>query len=449
MAAAVSMRGISTASEYRAGLALAEAIIPGSATVPAADEAHVRARARRSCATSTPPSCTAWRLALRALDAAAVAYTGSPFHALSARKQEELVARWQVDPVLKAPLGLRRARLQVRALRSRRRLRHDGRQAQRRHARSSSRGGSRRCTAPTTGARATSSATSSWSGTGAGGGVVGRELAERGYAVVFVEEGEHHRRDAFDGSAVHAHQRFYRGAFSVGNAPMPIFMGRLVGGSTAINGGTCFRTPAWVLERWCEEIGTDEFSPRGDDAPLRAGRALPRGGAVAARHHRPHRRLRGARLRRARLEPLRRPAQRPRLRRQGLLRLRLPHRRAPRDEPVVRPGGARQGRAPAHRARASSSVVLDEGRRARGVEAVTRARQEAPRAGARRHPRRGRGADAAAPAQAGARQPQRPGGRTSACTRARATPRSPRSRCAAPGTSRRATAATSSCATAS
>jgi choline dehydrogenase-like flavoprotein len=38
-------------------------------------------------------------------------------------------------------------------------------------------------------------------------------------------------------------------------------MGRMVGGSTAINGGTCFRTPPWVLERWCESIGTDEFAP--------------------------------------------------------------------------------------------------------------------------------------------------------------------------------------------
>jgi choline dehydrogenase-like flavoprotein len=97
-------------------------------------------------------------------------------------------------------------------------------------------------------------------GTGAGGGVVGRELADRGLAVVFVEEGEHHRRDAFDGSSIRALQRFYRGAFSVGNVAMPVFMGRLVGGSTAINGGTSLRPPTWVLDRWCEELGTSDFS---------------------------------------------------------------------------------------------------------------------------------------------------------------------------------------------
>jgi choline dehydrogenase-like flavoprotein len=91
--------------------------------------------------------------------------------------------------------------------------------------------------------------------------VVGRELADRGFAVVFIEEGEHYRRDAFDGSSVNAHKRFYRGAVSLGNVAMPVFMGRLVGGSTAINGGTCLRAPAWVLDRWCEEIGTADFAP--------------------------------------------------------------------------------------------------------------------------------------------------------------------------------------------
>jgi len=99
-------------------------------------------------------------------------------------------------------------------------------------------------------------------GTGAGGAVVGKELAERGYAVVLLEEGDHHRRDAFNGRAMEG-QRFYRAgssAAAVGNAFIPILMGRLVGGSTAINTGTCFRTPKWILDKWCETIGTDELS---------------------------------------------------------------------------------------------------------------------------------------------------------------------------------------------
>jgi choline dehydrogenase-like flavoprotein len=100
-------------------------------------------------------------------------------------------------------------------------------------------------------------------GTGAGGAVCGHELAARGLAVVFLEEGELHRRDSFTGSALKAHRDFYRGKAgitTVGNALAPIFMGRLVGGSTAINTGTCFRTPPWILDRWCETLGSDALS---------------------------------------------------------------------------------------------------------------------------------------------------------------------------------------------
>ncbi|HEX7604430.1 MAG TPA: FAD-dependent monooxygenase, partial [Polyangiaceae bacterium] len=42
-------------------------------------------------------------------------------------------------------------------------------------------------------------------GTGAGGAVVGTELAKRGLAVVFIEEGGHYRSQDFRGSVVHAH----------------------------------------------------------------------------------------------------------------------------------------------------------------------------------------------------------------------------------------------------
>jgi choline dehydrogenase-like flavoprotein len=51
----------------------------------------------------------------------------------------------------------------------------------------------------------------------------------------------------------------------MGNAAIPLFIGRLVGGGTAVNTGTCFRTPSWVLDRWCEEMGTGDFSPAAMD----------------------------------------------------------------------------------------------------------------------------------------------------------------------------------------
>jgi choline dehydrogenase-like flavoprotein len=245
--------------EYRAGLSLAEAIIPGSRKIPAADEATY-ARSMEVLHDFHPSIVTAFNLGVRALDAAAVAFTGHRFHELDANRQEELLLRWQTDPVLKTPLaavsliykfvhfdrpevyGTLGGKLNVvQNLEQPRWLSQV-------HRADAYPDDEIECEVVVV-------------GTGAGGAVVGRELAERGFAVVFLEEGEHHRRDAFDGRAVEAHKRFYRGAFTVGNAPMPIFIGRLLGGSTAINGGTSFRTPPWVLDRWCDEIGTDAFAP--------------------------------------------------------------------------------------------------------------------------------------------------------------------------------------------
>jgi choline dehydrogenase-like flavoprotein len=259
MAAVSVPRGVRTASERRAGLALAEAIIPGSRTIPAADEGTFD-RADELVSELHPTLARAWNIALRGLDAASVAYTGRPFHALGAREQDELVTRWQRDPVLKSPLGL--AAIVYKFVHFDRREVYETlggqlnvvssleqpRWLSQVHRADGWKEGDLECDVVVV-------------GTGAGGGVVGRELADRGHAVVFLEEGEHHRRDAFDGSSVTAHKRFYRAALSVGNAPMPIFVGRLVGGSTAINGGTCLRAPSWMLDRWCEELGTDELSP--------------------------------------------------------------------------------------------------------------------------------------------------------------------------------------------
>jgi choline dehydrogenase-like flavoprotein len=59
-----------------------------------------------------------------------------------------------------------------------------------------------------------------------------------------------------------ASQKYFRnGLVSVGNAPISILAGKLVGGSTAVNTGTCYRPPDRVLEGWCDRLGSDEFSP--------------------------------------------------------------------------------------------------------------------------------------------------------------------------------------------
>ncbi|HEY8041610.1 MAG TPA: GMC family oxidoreductase N-terminal domain-containing protein, partial [Polyangiaceae bacterium] len=248
------------AAQVRAGLALAEAILPGSAIIPAADEATFEATLE-TLREVHPQAVRMFGAALRAIDASAVAFTGRPFHALGAQKQAELIARWQVDPVLRTPFGLVSLLYKFHHLDRRDIYARLGgklnvvrdieqpRWLQQIHRADDWREQDVECDVVVV-------------GTGAGGGVVGRELADRGYAVVFVEEGEHYRRDQFDGRAVSAHTRFYRLAFTLGNAPMPIFIGRLVGGSTAVNGGTCFRTPPEVLEKWCEAIGSDDLSPQ-------------------------------------------------------------------------------------------------------------------------------------------------------------------------------------------
>lgn len=103
-------------------------------------------------------------------------------------------------------------------------------------------------------------------GTGAGGAVVAKELAERGVAVLLLEEGEYNQRQDFDRRTIPATRKLYRdGGLTgvVGNCVIPIPQGRTVGGSTTINAGTCLRTPPWILERWQSDLGLEALSPDG------------------------------------------------------------------------------------------------------------------------------------------------------------------------------------------
>jgi len=238
----------------RAALALAEALIPGSSRLPGADEVTVR-RAEELVGSTHPALLRAWNAAQQAIDAAAYARRGRRFQTLDALAQDQLLRHFEQDPVLGKALAL--ISLVYKAVHFDEPPRQglpvvgpleEGRWMRQMHRGDDWDGGDVECDVVVI-------------GSGAGGAVVGRELAARGHAVVFVEEGKYHARQDFDGSAVRAHQRFYRPAFSVGNTIIPIWMGRMVGGSTAINGGTSFRTPPWILERWCEELGTDAFAP--------------------------------------------------------------------------------------------------------------------------------------------------------------------------------------------
>ncbi|RME22386.1 MAG: hypothetical protein D6798_15930, partial [Deltaproteobacteria bacterium] len=101
-------------------------------------------------------------------------------------------------------------------------------------------------------------------GTGAGGAVVAAELAERGCGVALVEAGAFYDRTEFSGPPQDRLARFYDDGgmrFSVGNTVISIPTGRMVGGSTAINSGTCFRTPPAVLAEWRSRGFPAEFHP--------------------------------------------------------------------------------------------------------------------------------------------------------------------------------------------
>lgn len=104
-------------------------------------------------------------------------------------------------------------------------------------------------------------------GTGAGGAAAAFELASRGRAVLMVEEGDLHRRSSFDGRVSRTNKALYRDQglmFALGNAGIPIWAGRAVGGSTLINSGTCYRTPERTLRTWRDRMGLPSvFSSEG------------------------------------------------------------------------------------------------------------------------------------------------------------------------------------------
>jgi choline dehydrogenase-like flavoprotein len=252
-------RGISP-GYLRSALAVAETLLPGSARVPFADEstvAQVEEVVRAFDARLVP----VWRAAVRTLDYAAILNGGRPLHALSSSEQDSVLRAWEAHPLLREPLAVVSAVLKLVHFDQPSVYTRIGGQPNRVLTLEQPRWLSGVHRAAEWDGDDTIECDVVVVGTGAGGAVVGSELAERGHAVVFVEEGEHHRRDSFDGSSVRAHQRFYRAAASVGNATIPILAGRLVGGSTAINTGTCYRTPSWVLDRWCSDLGSDELSP--------------------------------------------------------------------------------------------------------------------------------------------------------------------------------------------
>ncbi len=249
--------------QYRAAVALARAIIPQGRRLPGAGPRTVQA-AEQLAEEMSAGGGLFFRHLVTGLDWLAVLHTGSRFHKLGPGERESLLRSWERSKVLYWPLFALSGLLKS--------AHFDHQEVYHAYGMEHRRGG------PAEKVRWVSQVHrgDDWDpgepiecdvvvvGTGPGGAIVGKELADQGHAVVFLEEGRLYRRDAFTGSVLTAHSKFYRGQGKVaswGNTMVPVLMGRLVGGSTAINTGTCFRTPSWVLDRWCEEMGSDELSP--------------------------------------------------------------------------------------------------------------------------------------------------------------------------------------------
>lgn len=243
----------------KAILGLAEAVIPGSTRTPAADETTV-ARLHDIARELGPRAESVLSLLVTTLDNAARLSTGRPFHALPRAKQQDVLVAWEKSPILRGPLHAFAIMLKI--------AHFDRPQTY------ESLGGRLRVIKEAEADRweRNIKPAHEWTddrdlecdvvivGTGAGGAVLAKELADRGHAVVLVEEGKRRKRNEFVGSFVRAHTSYIRNTFTLGSSPVTVLTGKLVGGSTAVNGGTCLRPPPWVHHRWSEELGSDHMS---------------------------------------------------------------------------------------------------------------------------------------------------------------------------------------------
>jgi choline dehydrogenase-like flavoprotein len=95
-------------------------------------------------------------------------------------------------------------------------------------------------------------------GSGAGGAVAAAELAAAGLDVIVLEAGEHYNRDNYPADHLEAIAELYRdGGLTIaeGRPPIPVPVARVLGGTTVINSGTCFRAPEPVLADWQQRFG--------------------------------------------------------------------------------------------------------------------------------------------------------------------------------------------------
>jgi choline dehydrogenase-like flavoprotein len=102
-------------------------------------------------------------------------------------------------------------------------------------------------------------------GTGAGGAVAGAALAKAGKRVLFLEAGgafaqEHFQQKKLSWSTTNLYAA-HGPQSTTGDAVMVIPQGRVVGGSTVLNSGICFRPPDTRLREWADIVGAPHLLP--------------------------------------------------------------------------------------------------------------------------------------------------------------------------------------------
>lgn len=105
-------------------------------------------------------------------------------------------------------------------------------------------------------------------GSGPAGSAVARELAISGHDVLVVEAGHAFEESDFKESAFGAMAELYRdmsASVTLGAAPLPYIQGKMVGGSSPINGAICWRLPEDVYRSWLVEDPALSESLRWDE----------------------------------------------------------------------------------------------------------------------------------------------------------------------------------------
>ena len=107
-------------------------------------------------------------------------------------------------------------------------------------------------------------------GSGAGGAVMAAILAEAGQRVIVLEEGPYYTPAEYGAfRPTESMRRIWReagllAALGLGQTPViGLSAGRVVGGSSVLTGGVCFRIPSNVHAHWERDLGLEELSEKG------------------------------------------------------------------------------------------------------------------------------------------------------------------------------------------